>query len=237
MKLQETLKNWDGIVVNAVTDEDICDIIAAVKYNDHGDEFLVVKTNNGIYKYGWFLNRRGYPDYDDLDKIHAEIFGFITKPVLRKKLDYRSETSNTIYWYCQNEFKDDHLNIGWTRKEANKEEARRKITRFKQLMEGWMNGDTILHEEDYRGHLLQYMVVNDILEQEDMELLDSIQLASFDDYDGTAGKVKCGDIIIGDDIEYVLVRGHKLERYTCGRTRQRDVFGFDSFKLSLGQFN
>lgn len=43
------------------------DIFIAVKYEDHGDEFLYVETiDDKRYEYGWYLNRPSFPEYEDL---------------------------------------------------------------------------------------------------------------------------------------------------------------------------
>lgn len=48
MKMQETLHNWGGLTLNVITDEEIKDICLAIKYNDHGDDFLYIRTYSGV---------------------------------------------------------------------------------------------------------------------------------------------------------------------------------------------
>lgn len=61
------LCNYGAPSVKPCVEENEDDIFMAVKYEDHGDEFLYIETiNNEKYKYGWFLNRNGYPEYEEL---------------------------------------------------------------------------------------------------------------------------------------------------------------------------
>lgn len=92
-----TLTNWDGIKLKADVDENPDNIIAAVLYSDHGDSFLAIKTKEGIFEYGWWLNRPGY-DYDLLEEnAWRNRDEFIKLPKLYGKLDKDSYVSNRIY--------------------------------------------------------------------------------------------------------------------------------------------
>lgn len=75
------LENWGGIRLNAKIDEDLKDVKLMIKYSDHGDEFLIVKTENEIYEYGWWLNRKREPEYDTVINSRYD-YGFVRKPEL-----------------------------------------------------------------------------------------------------------------------------------------------------------
>lgn len=61
------LNSYGGIRVKADIDEKPEDIIAAIFYHDHGDDYILIKTKEHNVKYGWFCNLRWAPDYDRLD--------------------------------------------------------------------------------------------------------------------------------------------------------------------------
>ena len=95
MKLYDSLHNYGRIIVEVVTDEDVKDISLAIKYNDHGDEFLYIRTYSGEeYKYGYWLNRPG-----------GEYVSFLKKPTLYKRVDKRCGFSNDVFCTLHD---DDH---------------------------------------------------------------------------------------------------------------------------------
>lgn len=57
------LYNWGDVGVKANIDEQDDEIIAAILYDDHGDEFLSIKTSDGYFEYGYYLNRPWQPDF------------------------------------------------------------------------------------------------------------------------------------------------------------------------------
>ena len=85
MKITIDLKNRNGIIVRATTDEKLYEIEKAIAYNYHGDEFLVVKTKDGhAYRYGFFCGLPSYPQYHELANNPCK---FITAPKLYKSWD------------------------------------------------------------------------------------------------------------------------------------------------------
>lgn len=61
------LCNYGAPSVKPCVEENEDDIFMAVRYEDHGDEFLYIETiNNEKYEYGWYINRYGYPEYEEL---------------------------------------------------------------------------------------------------------------------------------------------------------------------------
>ena len=101
------LNNWGGISVKADIDEKMEDIVLAIKYEDHGDDFLLIKTKDGTYEYGWWLNRERdfYPKYDELyDGIYDWTKLFIRRPYLFYRFDYECKLSNEIFLNFNNKF-------------------------------------------------------------------------------------------------------------------------------------
>ena len=92
------LKNWRSNDVIVELDESIDDIELAMKYEDHGDEFLLVRTNGVYYEYGWFLNRPGYPDYGSYEFKHSK--RFVKKPfVVNETERYAGKIKLTLTEY------------------------------------------------------------------------------------------------------------------------------------------
>lgn len=89
------LGNWGGIRLNAKIDEDLKDVKLMIKYSDHGDDFLIVKIKNEVYEYGWWLNRKWEPEYDELINSQRD-YGFVRKPELFCAFDKRCNLSNEI---------------------------------------------------------------------------------------------------------------------------------------------
>ncbi len=61
-KIQEIL-NEELVVyghknIKPNVEEDIKDILGIVKYEDHGDEYLIIITENGSFEYGYYKNLR-----------------------------------------------------------------------------------------------------------------------------------------------------------------------------------
>lgn len=92
------LKNWRSNDVIVELDESIDDIELAMKYEDHGDEFLLVRTNGVYYEYGWFLNRPGYPDYGSYEFKHSK--RFVKKPFVANETErYAGKIKLTLTEY------------------------------------------------------------------------------------------------------------------------------------------
>ena len=91
----KVLYGWDGANVLPEIEENPEDISVVVKYCDHGDEFLVIKTREGkTYEYGCYENR----PYGSLET-------FVRKPHLYKQFDECSAISNKIYFYLLQHFR------------------------------------------------------------------------------------------------------------------------------------
>lgn len=78
------LYNYGAPWVKPCIEENEDDIFIAVKYKDHGDEFLYIETiNNEAYEYGWYLNRVHYPEYKELLEGRTFYSPFIRNPEVK----------------------------------------------------------------------------------------------------------------------------------------------------------
>lgn len=230
------LNNWGGIKVKAEIEERDEDIICIMKYSDHGDDFLVVKTKREVYRYGWFFNReRHYPDYDIVISSKDD-FGFITKPILFYKLDKFCYVSNEIFRYfsrniCDYDYKPVQYN--------SEKYAQYEFERFIKFMEEKHKmGVVYFNDSNYKARLVLYLQENNILTEENIKKLDEIKWShrSEDQIDGLAGKQKWSNRINGDDIEFIYHRGTKVELDKIKIKYDEDEWGVDTFSLSLNQF-
>lgn len=89
------LNCYGNITVSANIEESIEDIETAVLYDDHGDEYLVVRTKDGAqHEYGYYMNRKWAPNNpEDLGE------NYVRKPVVFKMIDKYATTSNRVYDY------------------------------------------------------------------------------------------------------------------------------------------
>ena len=237
--LSETiLRNWDGINVIANIDEKLEDIMLAVKYSDHGDDFLFVKTmDSKMYEYGWYIGRRDVfcPDYDELIE-SPNNWGFIRKPELFCAYDKRCVLSNKIYWYVADRFynryymktiRDDPRTAQW------------KFDDFVRFMEKIYERRITYHKEDYEKRIIDYLTVNEILTKENLEKLHGVKFTSGENgIDGSAGKKKryVDKVLEGDRVEFVWYNGG-FRKFNSKQVKYYyDREYFERFKLYLSQF-
>lgn len=233
------LGNWGGIKLNAKIDEELKDVKLMIKYSDHGDEFLIVKTENEIYEYGWWLNRKWQPEYDDLIK-SQENYGFIRKPELFYAFDNRCEFSNKICWMKGKCFEDSYNYVkGY--KQHSIEDAQRRFDRFIEYMHREIESAGIwydLERYSYRRDLERYLKKHDILTEENIAKLDNVKWSSeINGSDGLAGKkLYYGDRLYGDEIEFIYHKGKFLDLNKVKMKHSLDDWHYERFDLSLKQF-
>ena len=234
------LHNWGGVDVLANVEEANEDIVLGIEYEDHGDDFILIKTKDAIYEYGWFLNRPGWPDYSELDKEWCRD-RFTRKPSLYLKEDERSSLSNEIFFkvnrgnYC-----DDIVNK--TVVERSKEYAQWKFDKFVKYMNDDVAQRGIMYDKrGDKAEMLMYLEKNDILTEENKVKLDSIKFdTKIDGADGIAGKVSYEldgfTRLYGDSIKRIIYKGKERDPEKIRMKRQWDDWGVDTFDLSLAQF-
>lgn len=239
--LKVFLSNWGGLILEANVEEDLDQIKVAVKYNDRGDEFLLVKTNDDqCYEYGWWLNRCGTPDYSDLDGYYKNYF--IRKPVLFKKLDVHSSESNRICFEFDNKYTG-ILNRSTCSiiKCSNQTEAQRRFDYVCSAVDGVTDRVIWFHGEEYKCNTLEFLKVNGIDTEDNLRRVNEINWDSkINGIHGFAGKRSgSSDYIGGDEIEWVFYRKRFINgtKVSAKHYVDYDEWGeFDRFGLSLNQF-
>ena len=248
-----TLTNWDGIKLKADVDENPDDIIAAVLYSDHGDSFLVVKTKENVFKYGWWLNRPGY-SYDLLDgNTWRNRDEFIKLPKLYGKLDKGSYISNRIHSLITDYlYETDYSIIGWNyryneRLRANLAPNTAQIY-FDLLyddLEEYYDSNVVFEEwNDGIEKINDYLMYNDIMTEENLKKLEDIKtFLRIGAIDGCAGKQKGDQFIGGDDLDWIWYRGkqvtkkyHKHGIKVKGYTEYDEFGDYHRFYIDMDQF-
>ena len=232
------LRDWGGINVVADIDENLEDIRVAVKYSDHGDDFLFVKMKDcNAYEYGWYIGRRDTfcPDYDELIKTPND-FGFIRKPKLYCAYDKRCVLGNKIYRYVEGRFyncfnmrtiKDDPRTAQW------------KFNSYVKFMKEIYEQRITYHKEKDEKTIRDYLTVNEILTQENLDKLSSVRFTSGENgIDGSAGKRNkyMDKELVGDRVEFIWYNGEfqDLDKLKTKYFYDRDHF--KRFKLYINQF-
>ena len=237
------LRNWGGINVTSDIDEKLEDISVAVKYSDHGDDFLFIKTKDGKeYEYGWYIGREDVfcPDYDDLIKSPNDC-GFIRKPRLIYAYDNRHVLSNEIFWYVKKNFVED-ISFGSYRcpyEYDNTYIAQLKLDNYVEFMKDIYGRKITYHKNDDRQEIEYYLKKTGILTQENIDKLNNVKFSSSDNgIDGSAGKIKrnVGKVLEGDQIEFVWYNGKFQELNNKQIRHYYDEEYFERFKLYLNQF-
>ena len=240
MKLQTKLKNWGGIIVDCVTDEDAGDIDLAIFYHDHGDEFLYVRTySKEQYEYGYYLNRKDcWANFDPkLNGKEDAKNGFIIRPLLYKMPDTNASMNNEVFRILHND------NIGIQKwmdfgpQKYNDADSRLRciFSRLKHTID--IHPDTMYDFRRYRDNIMTFIEMND-LGDEYIQMVDSITWTSrINGIDGVSGKKEGRNVLYGDGIYEVLYRGKTfdLEKLSISRL-DYDEYGEYRFRLNTKQF-
>jgi hypothetical protein len=246
-----TLHNWDGINLEAGIEEKEEDITAIIKYWDHGDAFAVVVTKTEVYEYGWWLNRPGYYDYDELvEDGRLTDSRFIRLPMLRGEYDTHSNTSNEIYFaekYLKPKkrfdfFSNEFVEISKSQPTNNQQvDFDYFLERIKSLYE---TGVIYHRDESNIKDIKQFLIHNNLNTEENLKKLDDLRIwYRIDAVDGIAGKQKLNfdDAIYGDSIEWIYYNKKlitkKFNKHGIKvKSNGYDEWGTDTFRLNLKQF-
>ena len=218
------LYSWHDVVVEAKIDIPTESIIAIVKYNCHGDEFLAVKTTNGIFKYGWFLNRRGYPDYKEMVKFpefSMKYGNFIKLPELYYPEDNSCKASNEIcsrseslekWGSDRDSYSWGHNHYYYTCTDSAQKAFDWYYDDIKEVYDGkkdiWGSPYGHTYHCDYTNMVTHFLTEHDILTDENLKKLEDLKkFWRIGEIDGSAGIATCGNIIVGDSINWVWLRG------------------------------
>lgn len=243
------LNNWDGIKLKADVDENPDDIIAAVLYSDHRDKFLVVKTKENVFEYGWWLNRPFY-GYDLLDEnTWRNRDEFIKLPKLYGKLDEHSTISNKIYSLMKDCLYETSYFMGWRSDNQLKENlapstAQWYFDRLYNGLKAYYDTNVIFREwADRIGTITTYLTNNDIMTEENLKKLEDIKtFLRIGAIDGCAGKMDisgCLDVD-GDYLSWIWYKGkqvtkkyHKHGIKVKGYTTYDEFGDYDRFSINL----
>lgn len=245
-----TLSNYDGIKLKADIDENPDDIIAAVLYSDHGDSFLAVKTKEGIFEYGWWLDRPGY-SYDLLDKnTWRNRDEFIKLPKLYGKLDKGSYVSNEIYSllrrWLYTDGKESSYGFGnFLKENLSPDTAQMYFNFVYDDLEECYNKNVVYRERaDRLSQIKCFLSHNDILTEENLKKLEDIKtFLRIGAIDGAAGKQKGDQSIGGDNLDWIWYGGkqvtkkyHKHGIKVKGYTEYDEFGDYHRFYIDMDQF-
>lgn len=226
------LNNYGGIVVKPVVEENPKDIYLAIEYNDHGDDFLFIETKNGKrFLYGWFLNRFGFPDYDELDT-SWNTDKFIRKPILYKK-DDRYKTSNNLLRQLH-----DYIYDRMTGRSLKPHNPQHNFDMALIYANAAYESGCMYHLENHRFDLLYFLENNGIDTEENILKAKTAKLDSrIDGVDGEAGKIKDDGFIVCDRLNYVCVNGKYIKLSKVKKEYgDDDEWGFASMYVDVDQF-
>ena len=251
------LRNHGGIIVEV--NDNFENAIAIIKYVDHGDEFLVVKTQDGIYEYGWFLNRKWYPDYksiiNDPNRYVGENKTFISAPKLYYKEDYHSMAANKIFLYTEDLTTWGTKRYEWISRyhaydfySSPQQAFDSYIDDIKEIYDGkksmygdWYYGHTYHFDNYTTDKIERFLKRNNIYENNISKLNDIKKYLRIDEIDGCAGTINTDSDIYGDDIIFIIHRGKNInidnvviDNYSEEEFRLGE---FDRFSLDINQFD
>lgn len=221
MKITIDLKQYNGIIVRATTDEKLYEIEKAIVYNDHGDEFLVVKTKDGhVYRYGFFCGRPGYPQYHELANNPCK---FITVPKLYKFFDHHYQKSNEFsFWW------GDNIEItAFKPHNYSPESANRVFNAALDHLEELYKSGIYYDKNLYKSDLYRFLTKYNIETEENRKRIDAAHWDSrINGVDGEAGKEEfTGRAIYFDEIAQ---RYNVSAKNVRGKKDHRDEFGFET---------
>ena len=239
------LNNYGGIKLRADIEEKENDIIAAILYNDHGDDFLYVITKEQAFEYGWWLNRNPYPDYDEVNDSYWTK-DWLRYPVLDGEYDKNHRVSNDICWDLDWYIFDDRpfsgrgyggrLGIG----------GQFGFDKYYASIKKHYESNTIYHHKDYKDtyHLLKYLETYDLVNEENLKKLGDLKVFyRIDAIDGSSAKQNriLGNDIYGDSIKWIYYKGKtitkKFNKYGIKvKSTPYDEWGVGGFRLNTNQF-
>lgn len=236
----EILNNYGKVVVLANVEENEDDVNLIIKYSDHGDEFIFVRTKNGeMYEYGYYLNRSGFPDIERLENSWAKDY-FIRNPIMYFKTDVMSGLSNSIHFRIRDSINKDRDCFKY-RKEYSADYAQLKFNDILEYIEQQKNKGIRFDCENYKSDLKCYLDVNGIMTAENMDKLSKMSFNTrVNGVDGIAAKRKIenynGFRLSGDDILRIIINGKEKDPSKISKKVFYDDYGVEGFSLSLGQF-
>lgn len=176
------LTNWGGYNVKPNVEETDDEIKLMVLYEDHGDEFIIIRTKEGdTYEYGYYLNRpNGY-------------WGFVREPKLFTAVDKWSALANRTFAYLEEELFVEEFKCIWfpTKKPriCSKKYAQRIFDNIIKYFDEIYTLKIHYEEPYHKGQVLKFLKDNEIDTPDNLKKYENIKWTSkIDGIDGVAGK-------------------------------------------------
>lgn len=228
----KVLEGWDGCNVEPRIEENPEEIWMLIKYSNHGDEYLVVGTRDGmIYEYGCYVNLKGY-----------DWMTFVRKPVLYRKLDDRAVVSNTIFFELERVFKDSHMSFGYDKKYYDEKRAQWTFDHEMSNMMKMSSESEVFFDFEYcKEDILGWLILNNIATDENIKKLNKTTFHNKigkNKVIGVSGKMdisKYKDLIV-DDVEFIYINGKSVDPRKICAVYSTDEWGYDLRRLCLKGF-
>lgn len=219
-KYDSILNYWGGYVFKTNIDIPDEDIVVAVKYMDHGDDFIAVKTKDEeIYEYGFWGNR---------DRFYGT---YLIDPILNyEKEDEHASLSNAICFRAMEASEG-----GWTenlKKIVDVWSFNHYISDLKRIFDKYEG--VYRSKEKYKNDLIRRLKEINLYTEENIEKVNSLPwTCKVDGVDGIAGKLNGCSIIHADRIDWVYINGEKVEENLKINVSYEDEYCVEIYSLNL----
>ncbi len=232
LKSVKVLRGWSNFNVIPKIDENIEDIWMMIKYQIHGDEYLLVGTRDGKkYIYGCYAHLN-----------HADLYSYLRKPRLFKDMDERGEISNEIFFEFEHAFKRSHMSIAYDRKYKDRAYAQSvfdyEISYISRLIESC---NRFIDYDSRKADIEYWLHLNGIDSNENLKKLHDTRFTNKigdDKLVGIAGKIDASSYegIICDDCELICVNGRLVDFNKIVQGHLHDDWGCDLYRINLKGF-
>lgn len=237
MKTNFILHYYGGMDLQVRLEEDWNKIDLFIVYEDHGDEFLQIRTKDGnVYKYGYVGNRKGILDEGSCYTTQPELFCIEDKhSTLANKIFHQFNSDRS--WYTttyQRVFSD----LGGVEKHYDKETATRRLVEACNYLQDAYSLKIFYNVDDYKRRCIQYIKENE-LDEKYIEQMDKVKWSSKrNGIDGYVGKLKYfdNDRIICENVR-LIIHKNKVKHNCTKREINFDEWGIATYEINLKQFN
>ena len=228
------IKAWGGYRLIPQIDEKAEDIWFLVTYRDHGDDYVVVGTNDRkFYEYGYWLNR---------DRFNPDGVNWVRRPMTYKKEDTYSKLSNDIYHEFHYEFRERGWNSDRSKIYSSTYDAQLTFNHFLNYMKAKMEGDTMYlqYGNIHKQELRMWLKLNGIDTADNLEALENTPFDThINGFDGVAGKREIPPdlTLYADSFSKIVVNGKKLDRRKVSKPSHDDEWGITTYSMRLNRFH
>jgi hypothetical protein len=232
LKSIEVLNGWGDYNVKPDVDERIEDIWMIIKYDIHGDEYLLIGTRDGKkYLYGCYEHLKT-----------ACFYNYLREPKFFKAMDEHAEISNKIFFEFERAFKQSHMSFGYDRKYKDRAYAQRvfdnEIDYISNLIE---NCDKIIDYDNYKVDIKHWLELNGIDSNENLKKLSDTRFTNKigdNKLVGIAGKIdaSCYEYITVDDCDLICINGKTIDPNKIKKLCSTDEWGCDLYRINLKGF-